>query len=137
MGRKSYLSYRWVCYCVYLILLMAERLQKYEICKKLFPSSSSVFSNLFCFLWQNEVGAALAEAGEYIFEVFPIYFLKSVMYFCMEIFWRLCIIFFLITLPWLITWWVSFVALSCLCAAVRKHVNMGAGTADRRTLEVS
>jgi hypothetical protein len=32
------------------------------------------------FLWQNEVGAALAEAGEYILQVFPMCFIKFVLY---------------------------------------------------------
>jgi hypothetical protein len=66
---------------------MAERLQKYEIGKKFFLFFRfSYLLTCFDFLWQNEVGAALAEAGEYILQVFPIYFLKSVICLCMEVF---------------------------------------------------
>jgi hypothetical protein len=89
MEGKLYLFYRWVCYYVYLILLMVERLQKYEIGKKLFL----LFQ--FSFLLTSFVSFDRVKLGQLL--------LKLVSTFCNcfpLIFWKLlsvwsCIIFFL------------------------------------------
>jgi len=56
---------------------------KYEaviLCHVLYSCEAYFFVSRYftCtyFLWQNEVGAALAEAGEYILQVFSMYFIK-------------------------------------------------------------